>query len=115
MVMIMCSYRPACLSGCLRSAWASTTAVIFRDRKCVSVCVVLCVCVCVCVCVWGQHGGLTARRPWVRIPVVPGPFCVEFACSPRACVGLLRVLRFPPPSQRHALHRMNMNECCVCS
>jgi len=45
----------------------------------------------------GKRCRLTARRLWVRVPVVPGPFCVEFACSPRACVGLLRVLRFPPP------------------
>ena len=29
-------------------------------------------------------------------------FCVEFACSPRVCVGSLRVLRLPPTVQRHA-------------
>ena len=27
------------------------------------------------------------------------PFCVELACSPRVCVGFLRVLRFPPTSK----------------
>ena len=32
-------------------------------------------------------------------PAQPGPFCVEFACSPRVCVGFLRVLRFPPTSK----------------
>ena len=30
-----------------------------------------------------------------------GPFFVEFACSPRLCVGLFCVLRFPPTIQRH--------------
>ncbi|XP_061641587.1 ethanolamine kinase 2 isoform X1 [Phyllopteryx taeniolatus] len=34
---------------------------------------------------------------------IPDPACVEFACSPRACVGFLRALRFPPTSQKHAL------------
>uniref|UniRef100_A0A8C6TRR6 MAPK regulated corepressor interacting protein 2 n=1 Tax=Neogobius melanostomus TaxID=47308 RepID=A0A8C6TRR6_9GOBI len=29
------------------------------------------------------------------IPTWTGPFCVEFACSPRVCVGFLRVPRFP--------------------
>ncbi|XP_075308222.1 serine/threonine-protein kinase OSR1b isoform X2 [Odontesthes bonariensis] len=29
-----------------------------------------------------------------------GPFCVEFACSPRVCVGSLRVLRLPPTVQK---------------
>ncbi|XP_061651573.1 ankyrin repeat and SOCS box protein 2-like isoform X3 [Phyllopteryx taeniolatus] len=33
---------------------------------------------------------------------IPGPACVEFACSPRACVGFLRALQFPPASQKHA-------------
>jgi len=31
-----------------------------------------------------------------------GPFCVELACSPRVCVGSLRVLRLPPTTQKHA-------------
>ena len=31
-----------------------------------------------------------------------GPFCVEFACSPRVCVGSLQVLRLPPTVQKHA-------------
>ncbi|XP_061097717.1 uncharacterized protein LOC133128295 isoform X2 [Conger conger] len=35
-------------------------------------------------------------------PRRPGPLCAEFACSPRVCVGFLRVLRFPPTVQRHA-------------
>ena len=57
---------------------------------------------------WGQHGGSVVSTVASQqegpgfasrsFQVVPGPFCVEFACSPRACVGLLRVLRFPPPS-----------------
>ena len=56
----------------------------------------------------GQHGGSVVSTVASQqegpgfasrsFQVVPGPFCVEFACSPRACVGLLRVLRFPPPS-----------------
>ncbi len=36
------------------------------------------------------------RRSWVRFPAGTGPFCVEFACSPRVCVAFLRVLWFPP-------------------
>ena len=32
-----------------------------------------------------------------------GPFCVESACSPRVCVGSLRVLRLPPTVQKHAV------------
>ena len=31
-----------------------------------------------------------------------GPFCVEFACSPRECVGSLQVLQLPPSVQKHA-------------
>ncbi|MEQ2254902.1 hypothetical protein ILYODFUR_008399 [Ilyodon furcidens] len=29
-----------------------------------------------------------------------GSFCMEFACSPRACVGSHRVLRLPPPQSK---------------
>ena len=36
------------------------------------------------------------------VPRLARPFCVEFACSPRVCVGSLRVLRLPPADQRHA-------------
>ena len=32
-----------------------------------------------------------------------GHFCVEFVCSPRVCVGSLRVLWLPPTIQKHAL------------
>src|SRR4029434_4574929 len=65
------------------------------------------------------HCRLTARRLWVRFPhgvllvpggrfspglqysggLSPGPFCVEFACSPRVHKG------FPPlrsPTEKHA-------------
>ena len=38
----------------------------------------------------------------VRLPEPAGPLCVEFACSPRVCVGSLRVLRLSPTVQRHA-------------
>ncbi len=30
---------------------------------------------------------------------MPFCVCVEFACSPRVCMGFLRVLRFPPQSK----------------
>ncbi len=30
---------------------------------------------------------LTCRVSWVRNPAMVGPFCVEFACSPRICVA----------------------------
>ncbi|MED6255513.1 hypothetical protein ATANTOWER_010813 [Ataeniobius toweri] len=30
-----------------------------------------------------------------------GSFCMEFACSPRACVGSHQVLWLPPTVQRH--------------
>src|SRR4029434_4293642 len=90
-------------------------------------CVYVYVCVCVDVCI-GARGlsclhclqcSLTARRSLVRFPhwallalggrsspdlqcsvgLSPGPFCVEFACSPRVHKG------FPPhrtPTQKHA-------------
>ena len=58
---------------------------------------------CTCTCTrlhyvaMGQHGGTVVSA------VGPGfesrPFCVELACSPRVCVGFLRVLRFPPTSK----------------
>src|SRR4029434_10779065 len=70
-------------------------------------------------CLHCLHCSLTARRSWVRFPhwallalggrsspdlqcsggLSPGPFCVEFACSPRVHKG------FPPhrtPTQKHA-------------
>ena len=37
----------------------------------------------------------------VRSPA--GSVCVESACSPRVCVGSLRVLRVPPTVQTHAV------------
>ena len=33
------------------------------------------------------------------------PVCAEYARSPRVCVGLLRVLRFPPTSPKDVLVR----------
>uniref|UniRef100_A0A3P8NDG8 HAT C-terminal dimerisation domain-containing protein n=1 Tax=Astatotilapia calliptera TaxID=8154 RepID=A0A3P8NDG8_ASTCA len=39
--------------------------------------------------------------PEFNSTIRPGSFCVEFACSPRVCVGSLRVLRLPPTVQRH--------------
>src|SRR4029434_1306998 len=68
-------------------------------------------------CLHCLHCCLTARRSWVRFPhgallalggrsspectggLSPGPFCVEFACSPRVHKG------FPPlrtPTVKHA-------------
>ena len=44
-------------------------------------------------------------------PAQPGPFCVEFACSPRVCVGFLRVLRFPPTSKD--MHRQCTMYMCT--
>ena len=41
----------------------------------------------------GQHRHLTAKGSWFNSRL--GPFCVEFACSPR-------VLRLPPTVQKHA-------------
>ena len=72
------------------------------------------------------HCSLTARRSWVRFPhwallalggrsspdlqcsggLSPGPFCVEFACSPRVHKG------FPPhrtPTQKHANRKRSLS------
>jgi len=38
-----------------------------------------------------------------RYQVSPGWFFLESACSPRVCVGSLRVLRLPPTTQKHAV------------
>ena len=43
---------------------------------------------------------------WDWNPNGTGPICVEFACSPRTCMGFLRVLRFPPTS-KHAPLRLS--------
>uniref|UniRef100_A0A669CQ23 procollagen-proline 3-dioxygenase n=1 Tax=Oreochromis niloticus TaxID=8128 RepID=A0A669CQ23_ORENI len=57
-----------------------------------------------------QHGGTVVSTvaaqqegPEFNSTIRPGSFCVEFACSPRVCVGSLRVLRLPPTVQRHAV------------
>ena len=55
----------------------------------------------------GLHGGVVvstvaSQREGSRFSSRLGPFCVEFACSPRVCVGSLRVLRLPPTVQKHA-------------
>ncbi len=38
---------------------------------------------------------LMARRSWIRFPAGAGPFSVEFACSPHACMGFLQMLQSP--------------------
>lgn len=48
---------------------------------------------------------VTLQQPASRLQ----PLCVEFACSPRACVGFLRVLQFPPTFQRHAGWKTTLN------
>ncbi len=45
---------------------------------------------------WGVVG--SGFAPTGRL----GPFCVEFVCSPHACMSFLRVLRLSPTIQRHA-------------
>ena len=55
----------------------------------------------------GLHGGLvvgtvTSQQEGSRFDPHPGPSCVEFACSPRVCVGSLRVLQLSPTVQKHA-------------
>src|SRR4029434_8665490 len=71
------------------------------------------------------HCRLTARRSWVRFPhgpllalegwssrpsvLSPGPFCVEFACSPRVHKG------FPPlrtPKEKHAKEQHTFLSVC---
>ena len=37
-----------------------------------------------------------------------GRFCVEFACSPCACVGSLWLLQLPPKVQKHAKLRVRL-------
>ena len=53
------------------------------------------------------HGGVVvstvaSQQEGSRFDPHLGPFCVEFACSPRVCMGSLRVLRLPPTVQKHA-------------
>ena len=55
----------------------------------------------------GLHGGVVVSTvasqqegSWFESWL--GPFSVEFACSPRACVGSLRVRWLPPTAQKHA-------------
>jgi len=55
----------------------------------------------------GLHGGVVVstiasqqKGSWFESRM--GPFCVEFACSPRVCVGSLQVLQLPPTVQKHA-------------
>ena len=56
---------------------------------------------------WGAAHGVvvstvTSQQEGSRFNSHPGPFCVEFACSPRVCVGSLWVLRLPATVQKHA-------------
>uniref|UniRef100_A0A3B3Y7H5 Vascular endothelial growth factor C n=1 Tax=Poecilia mexicana TaxID=48701 RepID=A0A3B3Y7H5_9TELE len=48
----------------------------------------------------------------------PGSFCMDFACSPCACVGFLWVLRFPPTDQKHDCQVIGLSKLslgvCVC-
>jgi len=51
------------------------------------------------------HGGVvvstvTSQREGSSFDPDLGPFCVEFACSPRVCVGSLWVLQLPPTVQK---------------
>ncbi len=50
-------------------------------------------------CCLKQEGSGFESRFWVLIPAAVGPFCVEFACSPRVCVGSLWVSGFLPQSK----------------
>ena len=57
-------------------------------------------------CKVGLHGAVVvstvaSQREGSRFNSHLGPFCVESACSPRVCVGSLRVLRLPPTVQKH--------------
>ena len=48
---------------------------------------------------------VTSQQEGSRFDPHLGPFCVEFVCSPRVCVGSLRVLSgysgFLPPSKKN--------------
>jgi len=53
------------------------------------------------------HGGVVvstvaSQQEGSRFDPHLGPFGVELACSPRVCVGSLRVLWLPPTVQKHA-------------
>ena len=56
----------------------------------------------------------TARRS--KVGDLPGPLCEKVTCSPRVCVGFLRVIRFPPPVQGHTgyLEKLNCPSVCSC-
>lgn len=57
----------------------------------------------------GQHAGVMALLPRskkfreMNPPSGRGSFCVEFASSPRVCMGSLWVLWLPPKGLRHVV------------
>jgi len=65
--------------------------------------------------------GTVASQQRVQLPA--GSVCVESACSPRVCVGSLRVLRLPPTVQKHVVRLTGVSKlslgvsvvvCLVC-
>ena len=71
-----------------------------------------------CTVVWWSAPSPHSRGFLVLNPA--GSVCVESACSPRVCVGSLRVLRLPPTVQKHAVRLTGDSETvlrseCGCS
>jgi len=55
----------------------------------------------------GLHGGVVvstvaSQQEGSRFDPHLEPFCVEFACSSRVCMGSFWILRLPPTIQKHA-------------
>lgn len=59
-----------------------------------------------------RHGDLRARK--ARFNSGLGPFCVEFACSPRPCVALLSLQLLYPKHPRNFCSLGTMFLCVNC-
>ena len=42
-----------------------------------------------------------------------GPFCVEFACSPRVCIGSFQLLWLPPTTQNMHVRLIGVSKCIL--
>ena len=67
---------------------------------------------------WPRAARWLAPSPHSRgfqVQLPAGSSCVEFACSPRVCVGSLRVLRLPPPSKNMHVRLTGDSKLSLCN